>query len=135
MRLGHARAIVSGHTDHLPAHSVHPPGVLVLRRHWNPDDEWWEIRRADPQVNFSHALLAEVADKYSADLNGRRRLGTDYPCMTLTPVYGHTFGECRLDGRCFNNWLLHIEGRDEKAIYRIGEYRASRDEWVARFPD
>lgn len=131
--------IVNSSIDHLPAFSVNPPGVLVLRRHTDRDrNEWWQIRKADSQVEFSNPLLESLAT--GENPNG----GVEYPCMRLDmPVDRYdTCGRGAHPGLCFLDALLHIEGRhrddltrDHHVVYRIIGYNPRIESWIARWPD
>lgn len=117
----------SGSADCVPAFSVDPPGILVLTRHWEGDDDWLTVKRADPHVDFTDELLRDFAN--GGDNDGM------YPNVRLEPNYAHNMAECRIDGQCFNGWLLHIDGRDRHVVYRIGEYVPRRNAWRATWPD
>lgn len=109
------------------AFSVDPPGVLVLARHHDADGVWLTIERADPHVAFSDELLCDLAD--GGDNDGM------YPIVRIDRNYAHNMADCRIDGRCFDGWLVHIEARNRTVIYRIGAYDALRNCWRAAWPD
>jgi hypothetical protein len=133
-----------GSMDHIPAHSVDPPGVLVLRKHWQyfglERERWerWEIRKADSQVEFSDPLLHWVAT--GANPNG----GTEYFCMRIdlpTDRYC-SCGPGAHPGLCFLGALLHIDGRarddldrSHHVVYRIIGYNPRMETWIGRWPD
>ena len=118
---------MNGSIDHLPAFSVDPPGVLVLTRHWDGDETWLTVKRADPQVEFSDELLTEFFS--GGDNDGM------YPDVWLQ-LQPHDTDNCPDDReKCFYNALVRIGGRDRCVVYRIGEYVAKRNSWIARWPD
>lgn len=135
--------------DRLPATSVDPPGVLVLRHH-NVDGEFWsEVRKADAHLSFTWQLLENVLNRFEPNIND----GTIYPEMRLEPPpdftedkpwcrYHHhnsdepgAWADCNPPRRCMRNWLLHIDGRNQHVVYRIGEYDPKMERWAARWPD
>lgn len=125
--------MTSGHTDHLPALSVDPPGVVVLRRHWDGDETWLTIIRADPHVEISDELLTDLAG--GGDNNGM------YPDVRLQ-LQPHDTDHCPDREMCplpamacYHAALMHIEGRDRTVIYRIGDYVWKRNTWRASWPD
>jgi hypothetical protein len=120
----------AGSENHLPAFSVDPPGVLVLRRHWDDGSSWLTIAKADPQVEFSDELLQDFAE--GGDNDGM------YPDVELDQSPDHHDGtDCPEfhTAYCFTDCLVRINGRDRTVIYRIGEYVAKSNSWVGRWPD
>lgn len=129
--------------DHLTAYSYDPPGVLVLTRHTEGDQKWVTVKRADPEVQFTDELLTDFAG--GGDNDGM------YPGVQLEPPPGEpppeptTWEEwhdheidaqpCCFPGRCFVNWLVRIPGRDRTVVYRVIQYVADRNTWIARWPD
>lgn len=122
--------VASGEIDHLPGFSVDPPGAMVLRHHWNAEEEWWTVRLAAPELTFSQQMLEALAT--GENPNG----GVEYSCMRLErgPM-AHNMAECRLDGPCYAGWFLHIDARDQHLVYRIGGYIKHAESWWGRWPD
>jgi len=121
--------------DHLPAFSVEPPGVLVLRHQYR-DGEFVsaEVRHADPEVTFSWELLENVYSGFDPNIND----GVVYPEMRLSmPEMRYcTCGPASHKySRCFMDALLHIDADDQHVIYRIGTYDSRNEWWSARWPD
>lgn len=132
----------AGSIDHLPAFSVEPPGVLVLRRHWDGDETWLTITRADPHVTFSDELLTEFfngGDNDGMYPNVRLVRPEDSPIETpWVRHHDHDYfieDQCDLPERCYTNWLIHIGAQDQHLVYRIGDYVPSGNSWRAAWPD
>ena len=119
---------MSTSVDHLPAFSVNPPGVLVLRRHTEDDDVWLTVVKADPHVEFSDELLTEFFNH--GDNDGI------YPDVQFQTCCEHKLAECRTDGGAgYNGALIRINARNRPVVYRIGKYVLERNSWRASWPD
>lgn len=117
--------------DHLMAHSVNPPGTLVVRRllEGRPKATGLEVVRADPQVVFTDELLNAIRDDVSI-----------YPDVRVEGFeeYGpHICREstCSPDRTCFTGIRVHLDAFNRHVIYLIGDYVPAVNGWVARWPD
>lgn len=79
------------------------------------------IERADPKVCVAAEVLYEIA---GAHLSPFARLDPPVPYETLHPL------DERLVGR-----LLRIEAANRTVIYRLTEYQADTDWYLAEWPD
>jgi hypothetical protein len=114
----------------------------VLTRHWDENETWLTVKRADPHVAFSDELLNEF--RVGGDNGGMypdTRLVAPEDRPAETPWVRHhdhdhyIDDKCGIPERCFTNWLLHIDARDRHLVYRIGEYMHKQNSWRATWPD
>lgn len=137
---------VTSEVDHVMALCTFPIGICVVRRHYDAGETWLTVLRSDPHVEFTDELLTNISNGYEPNIND----GTVYPDVRLVQpadypldspwVRHHDHGfyiedKCDIPERCFTNWMLHIDARDQHLIYRIGDYVPGRDAWCASWPD
>ncbi|MFV8317151.1 hypothetical protein [Mycobacterium sp. 23] len=104
-------------------------GTAVMTRHYADDGrtvDYITVDHADPHIRISDEFLVEL---FQTGTHPYR------PDIRLEVQYEHKFTECRLDGRCFNSALLHIDGRNRHVVYRIGAYVPEDNTWRASWPD